>query len=734
MSEGTPEGNAFSGNAFTGNAHQVLQAGGDIVYNDCRSPAAPEPPKPLYEMPPGTPRFVNRTEELAALHDWLCGAGSGTPRTCVISGVPGIGARSTARRWAEDVRDRYDGGVLHVDFAELGGSWDGRPSGRSGGGDVRGAQTHVLRGAFEVAERYLSVPGAELNALYRRKTAEHGRILLVLENVTQPAQVLGLVPAAPGSAVVVTSNRRLDELSLDGAHPMPLEPLSAEHGRELLAKFCGVDRVEAEPEAAERLVECCGGLPFALTIVGARLAARRGLGLAAVVEELAAEESRLAALSVGTGDSRRSVAAALALACRDLPPEALVLYRRLGLLPGRTFHVETAAVVDGRDEPTVRRLLEDLHSASLLEEEIVHGKPTGRYSLHDLVRLHARSLAEGDGGETGAERAGAARRVVGHYVVRAAFADRAVMGNRLRVTDHGRLLDAHEDPFAGTDARNAALNWLEAERHNAVAVLRTAVGQGLDEQAAQLAEALTALYLNHRHLTDWIDTGTLGADAAARLRDRAMEARLRSLLSRPLMDIGLPGRARRELDLALGLADATDHLVLRASVREFSARYWDLFEPSRALAQYGEALGLNTRAGEWRGVALVRYFTGCTQDATGEHELALETLTDACGRLISLGDQRMAGRALAAMGMAHDHLGRTEDAVRALGRAAEMLREQRASFYEAQVREALADLAVRAGEPAAVRRHLTRAVELLQQDGSPRAEEVRERLEGLGDG
>ncbi|GHC32575.1 tetratricopeptide repeat protein [Streptomyces cinnamoneus] len=709
-------------NDFSGEAGQVFQAGGDIHYHDHRPPAPKRPVRP-YHIPPSTPRFTNRSDELARLRAWLGRTGHGPPRTCVISGLPGIGTSSTARRWAESVRDAYPGGVPYVDFAEL----------RSGadGGDVRGAQAKVLRSVAGVGERYLDLPGPELDDLYRTETSRYGSILLVLENVTQPAQVLALIPTAPGSAVVVTSNRRLDELALDGAHLMPLEPLGPGHGTELLANLCGAERVRSEPEAAARLVELCGGLPMALTVAGTRLATRRGLSLASVASELNAERGRLATLSIGSGRGRRGVAAALSVACRDLSAEPLRLYRRLGLLPGRTFPADVAAAVAGGDPLTVHEALQDLYSASLLEEEIVDGKPTGRYGMHDLVRLHARSLAEGDDGDTEAERDTALRRVVDLYVVRAAFADGAVMGDRLRITDHAVLLAGHARPFTGAGARNDALDWLEAERHNAVAAVHAAAGLGLHRQTAQLAESLTALFLNHRHPTDWVDTGTLGADAAARLGDRAMEARLRSLLSRPLMDMGLTDRARRELDAALELADATDHRVLRASVREFSARYWDRYDPPRALAQYEEALALNEAAGERRGVALVRYFTGCTQDAMGEHERAVGTLTDACDRLTGLGDARMAGRALAALGRAHGHLGRTDEAVRALERAAQTLQEQRASFYEAPVREELAEHAVRAGDPAAARRHLARAVELLQRDGSPRAAEVRERFEAL---
>ncbi|MEV4741658.1 NB-ARC domain-containing protein [Streptomyces sp. NPDC049555] len=709
-------------NDFSGTADQAFQAGGDITINDYRSPARERPPEMTYQPPAAPLRFVNRAQELNALRGQLTG---GSTAMVVLSGMPGVGTSSTALRSAEDMGDLYPGGVLYVDFAELAGA-------SGGGADVRGAQSHVLRSAFGVADRYLSVPGAELAARYRDKTRERGPILLVLENVTHPAQASALIPAAAGSAVVVTSHRRLEELVMDGAHLMPLEPLDAPHALELLATLCGAHRVASEAQAAARLVERCQGLPLALKVVGARLAGRPRLGLAFVLEELEAESGRLAALSNGSDDPRHSVSAALGVACRHLPPAALRLYRLLGLLPGRTFHLDAAVALDDSDRAAVGPLLEELRAASLVDEKIVAGRPTGRYAMHDLVRLHARALAETDDGQA---RHAALCRLVDHYTVRTAFADRAVMpADRLRITDHSVLLAGHEDPFPGPDARDRALDWLEAERAGALGVLRTAVARGLDRQAAELAEGLTALYLNHRHLTDWIESGRLGAEAAARLGNRALEARLRSLLSRPLMDIGSSGEARKELDRALELADGTPDLVLRASVREFSARYWDAYEPAAALAQYEEALALNAEAGQWRGVALVLYFMGCTQDATGEHGRALATLADAHDRLAAIGDRRMAGRALAALGVAHVHAGNTRIAVRILMRAAWALRRQRARPYEAQVRETLADLALRDGSRTPARRQLARALELHALDGGPKEAELRERLEALGEG
>ncbi|MFF4158653.1 hypothetical protein [Streptomyces sp. NPDC001678] len=688
-------------NHFAGRAKTVIQAR-EVTYH--QAPEPPPVPDP-HQVPPSTPWFVNRTDDLADLSGWLDPAAGGPPRIALLTGLPGVGKRNTARRWVEDTRGRYPGGELYVDFAELRG-----PSG--GAADVSAALAGLLR-SLGTDDRYLPTTLGELAGLYRTRTAERG-VLVVLDNVTHPAHVSTFLPAAPGSAVLATSGRRLGELILDGARLLPLEPLSARSGARLLADLCGAKRVAAEPEAAARLVAGCGGLPVALHLAAARLLTHRRLTIATLVAELEKESGGLDALSL---DSANGMSVLLGAACRDLPADALRLYRRLGLLPGRGFDAETAAAADGGDPATARRLLDVLERASLLEDAV-----PDRHRLHDLVRRHARDLAETD--EPAAERAAVLRRIVDHYTVRAAFADRAVMGARLRITDHDELLTGHDDPFAGPDARAAALDWLEAERADALAVLRAAAAHGMDRRVWQLAESLTALYLHHRYLADWIESGTLGAAAAARTGDTAAEARLRSLLSRPLMDAGDHERARAELEAAVALADASGHPVLRASVREFSGRYWDRFDPARAVRVYEESLALNLAADERRGAALARLFLGGTLAASGDHEAGLAALTEAYEQLSALGDVRMAGRALAAVG-------RLAEDAEALGRAAEMLRETRAAYYEAEVREELAGLLERSGDAEAARTHLARAVELLDAGGSPRAGELRTALRAL---
>ncbi|NEE09753.1 hypothetical protein G3M58_25310, partial [Streptomyces sp. SID7499] len=190
------------------------------------------------------------------------------------------------------------------------------------------------------------------------------------------------------------------------------------------------------------------------------------------------------------------------------------------------------------------------------------------------------------------------------YLALTALADRAVRLDRLRIADLTRLLADVADPFA-SEGGPEPLDWLEAEHHTILGVLRAAAREEtLHTEVWQLAEALTALFLHHRHLGPWRESLELGATAAAEAMVPAAEARLRSLLSRPLMDLGEYEAARRELDTALACAEVSDHLVVRASVQEFSGRYWDRIDPSRAMAAYRSALELNTAAEEDRGAAI----------------------------------------------------------------------------------------------------------------------------------
>ncbi|WP_328332885.1 ATP-binding protein [Streptomyces sp. NBC_00455] len=698
----------ISGGVQNGPVFQNTQIHGGIVFQ--AQPPAPLDAKPD-QVPARTSRFVNRTEELLALDGFFTALADGSPHIDIgaLDGLPGVGKTAMACRWAEKSRNLFPDGQIYVDFAELRGT--------GGGADVFEAVGMCLR-ALGVADAYLPQSLTERTQLFRSHSAGR-RILLVLDDVDQPAQVRALVPKGPGSAVLVTSSSRLGELAaVEGARLMSLEPLDAAGGLKLLAARCGQQAVDDEPAAAEQLVGLCAGLPVALQVAAARLMSTRRLTMAALAAELADETGRLAALSLR---GEHSVSAVFGTSYAQLPPDAARLYRLLGWVPGRTFDTGTAAVAAGLPPATAQDLLDVLDDASLLE-----ATPDGRYRMHGLVRLHARECAADE--ESPAARRQLIGRVTTHYLALTAFADRAVRADRLRIAELSEVIGGAPDPFASPSAPRP-LAWLEAERPNILAVLREAAQQGLHTPVWQLSEAFTVLFLHRRHLRDWMESLELGAASAAAAMAPAAEGRLRSLLSRPLMDLGEYDRARTELDSAVACAEIADHTALRASVQELLGRYLDHADPSRAAAAYQRSLELNESAGERRGAAIAAYFLGRAQDRDGDSAAALTTLRHAHAGLTACSDLRMAARVTAATGEVHDHLGDTEEAVRALREAAVALRAQEATHYEAQALVLLAGIAQRPGnDRSTARADLTRALEIYEAGGSPLADALRERL------
>jgi hypothetical protein len=99
------------------------------------------------------------------------------------------------------------------------------------------------------------------------------------------------------------------------------------------------------------------------------------------------------------------VSAAFALSYRQLAEPERRLFRLLGLYPGPDLDGRLAAALAGVDLDTAEATLEGLVDTHLLE-------PVGpdRYRFHDLLRDHARELAERT--DSAAERIAAINRAV----------------------------------------------------------------------------------------------------------------------------------------------------------------------------------------------------------------------------------------------------------------------------------------------------------------------------------
>lgn len=81
-----------------------------------------------------------------------------------------------------------------------------------------------------------------------RSLVSGSRLLIVLDNAADAAQVEPMLPASPGCAVVITSRRSL--AGIVDAHHVPLDVLPVHESRRLLGRLVGDERLAQDPRAA----------------------------------------------------------------------------------------------------------------------------------------------------------------------------------------------------------------------------------------------------------------------------------------------------------------------------------------------------------------------------------------------------------------------------------------------------------------------------------------------------
>ncbi|ASO21799.1 hypothetical protein FHR81_003448 [Actinoalloteichus hoggarensis] len=273
--------NALAGTVF-GSAVQAGPIHGGFHLHTAERPDQITIPR---QMPFGSSRFTGRVEELRLL-DGMRSDSAGRFMT-VVSGLGGVGKTTLAAHWLRQLADETPDGQL---YADLGGSGGGEPV----------PPARVLAGflrALGVADERIPDDLSERASLFRTMSADKA-VAVLLDDAATAAQVRPLLPSSDRSVVVVTSRVRLIGLGMDGARFVDLSPLDDTGAVELLTRFVGEERASAEREATAKLARQCGGLPVALSVAGARLAARPRLPVSRVVDELDAHDSRLSRLSV----------------------------------------------------------------------------------------------------------------------------------------------------------------------------------------------------------------------------------------------------------------------------------------------------------------------------------------------------------------------------------------------------------------------------------------------------
>ncbi|WP_433327771.1 NB-ARC domain-containing protein [Spirillospora sp. CA-294931] len=666
MAEPEAERSARVVNEMSGGGVGIVVQAGSV--GTVRLPEVSLPPVRVPRQLPAAPvGFVNRHAELEALERLVAGEPD-RPVVAVVSGLGGVGKTGLVLHWARRVSDRFDGGQLYADLGAL------RHRGGVDVGDVVGG---FLR-ALGVREEWIPADLAERTSLYRSIAADR-RLLVLLDNVEQPAQVTPLVPGSAGSVVVALSRRRLSGLLVSGATLVQLAPLGESAGVQLMGTMLADGRVDDEPEAAAQVVRMCGGLPIALRVCAAHLALRRRHGLGRLSAELEDERRRLERL---TSEGTQVVEALFDDAYAALPERTAALYRGLGSHPGPEFSLPVIAFIAGATPDGVAPLVDQLLEASLLEEV-----GDDRYRFHDLVRLHARGLGQDD-----------ARRVVGWYLARTKAADASVMGGRLR------LAAPPGDGHVFADGKEA-LGWLESERTNLLAAVRLAARSRWDTEVWEFAEALWALYDNRAHLADEHEVARLGATSAARSGHAAAEARMHNHVVRALLRAGRLQEAAEALPEALAAAARGGHRRVESAVIETAGLVrLGSGDHEGAIEAFRGSREINAAEANPRGVALQTFHLGMAFADAGRHAEAADALREAGESMAGLGDDLSGAKIDALRGEVLAALGRPDEASAALARAVGVFSARDLPDREAQVLEVLADVSGDADQAATYRR------------------------------
>jgi DNA-binding SARP family transcriptional activator len=663
------------------------------------APATVTVPAPL---PADVPRFAGRTGEIARL-DALLEAGRPAP-IAVVTGPAGVGKTSLALHWAHRRAGRFPDGQIYMNLR-----------GFDRGGTAL-EPTEALRRLLDA----LGVPGELVPpdpdaqaALYRGWLATR-RVLVVLDNARDAAQVRPLLPGGPSLLLVTSRNDLAGLVATDGAQSIRLSPLDGEEARDLLRGRLGSDRTAAEPQATGEILARCAGLPLALAIVAARAATRAGLPLRALADELCSADGRLTALS--TGDPDTDLREVFSWSYRALSPPAARLFRLLGLHPGPDVSAAAAASLAGRPSAEVRRALAELVRASLAEERVA-----GRYGLHDLLQEYAADLAERV--DSRPRRRAATGRLIAHYVHSGYVAERLISPARRGITLAAP--PAGVAPERPTDPHS----WFANEHAVLLAAVETAAAAGRDTEAWRLAWVLSTFLDLRGHWTDLLATQNVAVAAAHRAGDPAAEAIAHRLLARGYTRLTRVSDAHHHLQLALDLYRAAGDSGGQGETHLNLSLMWERQGSfPQSLDHARQALDHFATAGDDRGQARARNAIGWYHALGGEHRRALVHCRAALTQLEGFGDSIGQANTWDSLGYAHHGLGHLDRAVTCHNRAIELYRLVGDRHLEALALDRLGDTHRAAGDARSARDAWQQALTVLTDLDRPAADRVRVKL------
>jgi tetratricopeptide (TPR) repeat protein len=682
-----------------------------------RAPAGSPPGRAGHGVPRQLPtalrHFCGRRGELAELDRLLDGAlATQAVLVTTISGTAGIGKTILAVYYAHRVADRFPDGQLYVNLRGF------------------GANAAMMEPA-EAMRRFLDALGVPQEripgdldaqaALYRSHLAGR-RMLLVLDNARDSAQVLPLLPGTPGCLVLVTSRGQLTGLiAAASAHPLTLDLLSGDEARLLLSRRLGADRVDAEPAAVAEIINRCARLPLALALMAARAAVRPAVALHLLTDELIDTQQRWRALT-SDDDPASDVRTVLSWSYHALTPAAARLFRLLGLHPGLDTDATAAASLAGLADGAARCLLTELAQASLLVEHV-----PGRYTCHDLLRDYATDLTRATDPEE--QRRAATGRVLDHYLHSAYTAALLLAQPYEPLTLTPPRPGVSQERPAG---QKQAMHWFAREYRVLLAAIDHAVTAGYETHAWQLAWTVSTFLDRQGHWHDFAAAGRSAVVAADRLGDPAVQAWARRMLARAFTRLNRFDDADRQLRDALALCDQSGDRAGQADTHHYQVILcWRWSRLETALEHARQCLDLSRAVGHRGRLAVALNGVGWVQALLGDPQPALVSCEQALAIYTELGDLHGQAHTWDSLGYAHHHLGHHARAIACFRHTLTLVRQLGDRYQEADTLTSLGSVHRATGDSHAARDAWQRALIILGELDHPDAEQVRAKLDGL---
>ncbi|MGY6020395.1 BTAD domain-containing putative transcriptional regulator [Streptomyces spinosirectus] len=670
---------------------RILQA--DESLAEPSSPAAEPASVPVRpaQLPATVPDFTGRSAFVAELGEVLASAEGRVMAVSAVAGIGGVGKTTLAVHVAHQARAAFPDGQLYVDLQ---------------GAGAASAEPETVLGSFLRALGTVdsAIPASleERSALYR-SVLDGRRVLVLLDNARDAAQVRPLLPGTEGCAALVTSRVRMVDLA--GAHLVDLDVMSPDEALSLFTKIVGEERVASEREAALDVVAACGFLPLAIRIAASRLAARRTWTVSVLAAKLADERRRLDELQAGD----LAVKATFELGYGALEPPQARAFRLLGLADGPDISLAAAAAVLDLPPEETEDLLESLVDTSLLESAA-----PGRYRYHDLVRLYARACAERDEWPPG-ERAAAMTRLLDFYLATAAGVY-AMERPGDRLVDH---LAPTSYPGLTFGDRHEAQDWLYAEAVCLLACAAQSAGR-----AETLPRAIDLLWAAHdlsesgANSKGYEATAKALLESARRHGDPRAEARALTTLVNVHHVSGRFEEAGQEAERATLLAQQAGDLLpvcwasnARGIIALYQSRHQDGEEHLSQAIEHFRTLG--DRPGEASALcnlSRIHLATGRTGSAVALAREGIE-IYDA------MGNSMRGANARYALGLALTQSGELDSAAERLHEALEVFRDSRQRLWEGMSLFRLAEVDLAARRPAQAAANAEMALTVLRGIG-----------------